>query len=733
MNHSRNFLRLAVLPSALGVLLSACGSEPSENLVTAQGAALHQAVDCPDLLAQIQADAVAKLDQQVALLKQDADGGRFTRPEWGADDVMGNDSSGTPNASPGGAGGTTGAEDGDSPGISGPSQHSETNTQVQGVDEADIVKFDGSRIFLVQGSEFFVLSAWPADQTQITGQAKVAGRAIELFVQDEKAVIFSRTSPPELTDKSRGNDSVPPDRACWDCWGGSQFTQISIYDVKGDVPVLEKEWIFEGDYVSGRRHGDFVRTVVRGGFKAPSLYSSTVERYDSFGRKKDQKRYEEELDQWRDRVAQDIHNTQLDDWIPRRFERKGSKWVPLSEQCDSYFAPEPGRVQMGVTQVVTLDWKKAGEPRVVAVLGGADTVYASQGNLVLGQQDYNWQFDDGGAQQTVLHQFSLKDEGTLYQASGFVPGYLHNQFSLDEREDVIRVATTIQSWARQGNETENRVYTLQAVGSELKILGKTPAFGEPGERIFSTRFLGERAYVVTFRQVDPLVAIDLSDVKNPRVLGELKIPGFSDYIHPLGENELLTIGQDADEGGMVQGIALQIFDVSDVKDMQLKQKKVLSQGSYSLANSNHKAFTFLPEQLGEGRGLLLFPLVDYREESRASLEVYEVSSTEGFKQLGSIDHSQYLLSCENYEEGGKYCYSRGQMQRGLYAKGEEGEFIYAVSSGAVTAHPLAHLDETLAEVELPESTPGEWGWGWADGGMSVGGSTGDEVSSPELD
>lgn len=697
-----------VLPLSLSALAVGCSSKSNDGLSTAKGAALHRAVDCNDLLEQIQADAVAKLDAQVALYKSGSYGmGRgFAEgdPVSGDGGVAQEDTGAPAPAAPGAGNG--GTDDGKA----GPDNHSETNTQVAGVDEADIVKTDGERIYLLHGNTFFLIDAWPADESRVLGSVQVDGNGFELFVQDGKATIFSNANPTDIPGAST-TTSPKPAYDCFDCggYGGSSFTKIAVYDVLGEVPVLEKEMLFEGNYLSARRHGDLVRAVVQGGFKAPALYSPDVNYFDSFGRQKAQSEVNVELDQWRERTASDIETTELTDWIPRRFQRIDGKWQELDLECDSYFVPEPGRVQDGVTQVVTFDAKKVAEPHVVAILGGAQHVYANTDVLLLAQTDYSWNWRGTDSTRTALHQFAIADAETHYQASGFVPGYVHNQFSIDESAGIIRLSTTEQivtdkeTWV---TETLNRVFTLQKSGKGLEILARTEPLGEEGETIFATRFVGDRGYVVTFRQTDPLIVVDLKNPKELAVLGELHIPGFSDYIHPLPNHQLLTIGQDTDSG-VQNGVALKIFDVSNPSDPKQTHVKSFGGFSYSEASGNHKAFTFVEDKLGTGNGLLMFPITSYDPTYTSRLEVLQVNAETGFKSLGSIEHQALLMqNCPTIarnETGDSYCYYSGgsDMRRGLQIGGDGKDYVYAISYGGLTVHPLSDVTTQLTSVALP--------------------------------
>ncbi len=367
--------------------------------------------------------------------------------------------------------------------------------------------------------------------------------------------------------------------------------------------------------------------------------------------------------------------------------------------------PEPGRTAGGVTEVATFDIEQPDTaPHVVAVLGSATTVYANQDSLVLGQADYGWGFGSLDHTQTLLHRFAIAKDDTAYQASGFVPGFLVNQFAIDEQDGVVRVATTDQivtnrdSWQMA---TENRVYTLEQKERQLEQLGKSEAFGEAGETIYATRFIGDRGYVVTYLQTDPLIVVDLADPAKPHVTGQLHIPGFSTYVEPLPNHRLLAVGQG--ENG---GLSLSIFDVSSPTQEPKRVQYHEFTASYSEAMFNQKALTFMLDKFGPDQSLLLFPITTYTSEYSSRLEVMQVSVQGGFTSLGSIDHAELLRSGCTYlsEYGGvSYCdYGGADMRRGLEIGQRDGDdYVYAISYGGLTVHDLAHLDAALATVQLP--------------------------------
>jgi hypothetical protein len=192
----------------------------------------------------------------------------------------------------------------------------------------------------------------------------------------------------------------------------------------------------------------------------------------------------------------------------------------------------------------------------------------------------------------LIHQFRL-DDGTAatYVASGKVEGRLLNQFAMSEHNGDLRVATTTDDWGGFGEQSESTVFVLRPEGDELREISSVGGLGKD-EQIYAVRFIGDLAYVVTFRQIDPLYVIDLTDPANPIEAGELKIPGYSAYLHPVGDGLLLGVGQDATDEGRTTGTQLSLFDVSDPTNPQ--RVSTLPIGGYSEVEWDHKAFLYWP-------------------------------------------------------------------------------------------------------------------------------------------
>jgi uncharacterized secreted protein with C-terminal beta-propeller domain len=273
------------------------------------------------------------------------------------------------------------------------------------------------------------------------------------------------------------------------------------------------------------------------------------------------------------------------------------------------------------------------------------------------------------SETTNIFRFSLADGGVAFASQGTVPGHILNQFSMDEYGETFRIATSVGHLARMANEntSSNNLYVLNRA---LETVGSIEDIA-PGESIYSVRFMGDRTYMVTFKKVDPLFVIDTSDPRNPKILGKLKIPGYSDYLHPYDATHLIGFGKDAvdaAEGDFAwyQGMKIALFDVSDVSNpKELYSTVIGDRGTSSPLLSNHKALLF-----DKTRNLLAFPVTVYEltdaqksASSRTGNEygspvfqgayVYDLTIAGGFKKLGTITH---YADDSTFMKSGSYWY-----------------------------------------------------------------------------
>lgn len=309
-------------------------------------------------------------------------------------------------------------------------------------------------------------------------------------------------------------------------------------------------------------------------------------------------------------------------------------------------------------------------------------VYASTTGLYVATQQWlDWEeiasIGRGpGRIETVIHKFATDEpRRTEYRASGAVRGTLLNQFSMSEHERYLRVASTEQpSWWDEGpaRQSQSFVTVLAEDGDELREVGRVGSLGKD-EQIYAVRFIGDVGYVVTFRQVDPLYTVDLSDPTNPRVRGELKILGYSAYLHPVGDGLLLGVGQDASRQGRIRGTQISLFDISDLDDPTRLHAEGLGQDTHSEVEYDHHAFLWWP-----ARSLAVLPVSGYSFDERAS-ETWtssaigaEVTRDRGIERVSSVSHP-----------------GREPVRRSLVI----GDRLFTVSEAGVMANLLSAWDE----------------------------------------
>lgn len=659
-------------------------------------AALQRAESCADLEARLEADAIAKMHRQIDTeIRLIEDG--WWDDGWFGEDQLGGDVAASTGA---GGGGAPDAGAGGGHGAASPS-HSETNTQVDGVDEADIVKTDGNYLYVLHGRELAVVNAYPASDLAIGSTTEIEGHPLEMFLADDKIVVFSSVDGTPLLSEA-GIDPRTPDYGygdCYDCGFYVGLTKVTVMSLDGASPRVDRELYFEGDYRSSRRIGSKVRAVLSGGYHPPSVqYHPDDPNFWDLSDDAKVAAYEA----LRTVNAQRIREATLSELLPYRFERTGGELSVLEPSCGDYYVPTPGSTEYGMTQIQSFDILDAGQPvSETQVVGHAQTVYANGQAMYLVGQSYRdpWFSAPSWAELSStttshIHKFDIQDLAPRYEGSGSVPGWVNNQFSLDEKDGNLRVTTTDELVSDTEWTTVNHLFVLADVGDELETIGSITGLA-PDESVQSARFIGDMGYIVTFRQVDPLFAVDLSDPTKPRVLGELKIPGFSEYMHPLdGGTHLLTIGRDGTDDGQVLGVALQIFDVQNPLEPKLTHKHVLGEG-YSDAEVDHKAFTFY-------QGRLAIPMVrwdhDFYEMTSSSLELFDVDAAGGITALGGVDHTSLFGQTQDVS-----CYYYGYgVRRGVFID----DLVYSISEAGIVASDAANPASPVATMLLPDTAMG---------------------------
>jgi Beta propeller domain len=547
-----------------------------------------------------------------------------------------------------------------------------TNNQVVGVDEPDRVKTDGKRIVaLVEGR--MIVTDVTGDVPVVVGRLSLGNRSVQgLFLAGDKVLLFGSvwTQFHPLTAEDTGF--------------APQFQSPSIeiveVDISGD-PEIVRIMTIDGQFVSGRMVGDTVRLVSS---------SSPVGLEWSFptgtGLRAEQKAIEEN--------REIIRRSSPDNWIPYYIVTDADgRTIDQGSLFECGRASHPTEFSgLNMLSVVTIDFGNGLDVvDSTGVLANGSTVYSSSDNLYVATQNWNdWRWaagvDDSAEPDGVttdVHKFDISDpQRTEYLATGTINGYLLNQFAMDEHKGFLRVASTSSpAWWGEQSKSESMVTVLEddRAGS-LNQVGMVDGLGKT-EQIYSVRFMRDAGYVVTFRQTDPLYVIDLSDPTNPAVTGELKIPGYSAYLHPVGEGLVLGVGQNADDQGRVKGTQMSLFDVSDPTDPTRIDQISLSEGTNSEVEYDHHAFMYW-----DPTGLAVMPLQQYNWNEKDGTESgffgaigFRVSEG-GLDEISRIEHPG--------AKGNDFDW-RGRISRSLVI----GDLVYTISDKGIMSSNLDDLDE----------------------------------------
>lgn len=548
------------------------------------------------------------------------------------------------------------------PADSGAGDYSTTNVQVQGVDEGDIVKTDGNYIYQVNKQRVVIVKASPAKSMKVMSSINYTDKNLvpqEIYLQGNRLVVIasSQANFPLYKEADGVKKEIYPSRRLM-----RNSTKAMIYDMtdKGNVKLI-REVELEGGYVSSRKIGT-------------SLYLVANDYVDYYS----------------------IQNGETNATPTYMDSRLNVGTVNVGYNSIRYF---PGAVDPNYMMVAGINIEGLDAANVTTYLGAGQNIYASTENLYVAVTNYSRANSDNTYDEsTQLYKFAMKDAQLTYLCKGTVPGTVLNQFSMDENGTMFRIATTKgNTWATDENISKNALYILDSM---LSITGKVDDMA-PGEKIYSVRFMGDRAYVVTFKTVDPLFVVDLKDPTKPAVLGALKIPGFSDYLHPYDDTHIIGFGKDTVEikgQAYYLGLKIALFDVTDVNNpIQKFSEMIGDRGTDSELLTNHKALLFSRE-----KNLLAFPVtlmeqkdtsgktekdqLQYGQFTFQGAYVYNLDLKTGFKLKGRITH----LSGEDYLKAGNNWYgSDKNVQRIIYI----GDKLYTLSNGMIKANAIADLKE----------------------------------------
>jgi len=516
--------------------------------------------------------------------------------------------------------------------------YSFTNVQVEGVDEADIVKTDGAYIYIVSGNKVKIIKAYPAAEAQVLSEIKLNGTLQGLFINRDRLTVIEGLGLYQMR-------LLYPEPSVYE----SGRTFIRVYDVTDRTdPVSARNVSVNGNYFNSRMIGDYVYAIIN----QPAYIQSESGEVS----------------------------------LPRMYFDGWSEAVPATEV---YYSDVSDRFDV-FTNVVALNLHNdAEEPtHKTFLLGWGSAMYVSQSNIYVTYSTYSTV-----AETTSIHRIHVQNSEITYEASGEVPGYVLNQFSMDEHNEHFRIATTTGhvGWVSEETMARNHVYILDM---DLDIVGRLEDLA-PGERIYSARFMGDRGYLVTFKKVDPLFVLDLSDPSAPRVLGQLKVTGYSDYLHPYDENHIIGVGKEtieAEEGDFAwyQGVKISLFDVTDVANpREIAKYEIGKRGTDSPVLRDHKAFLF-----DKSRNLLVLPVTVVEEPYSGyawdGAYVFHISLEEGLVLRGKVTHvdNDAALKMGYYN----YDYS---VKRSLYID----NVLYTISDAKIKMNSLVDLS-LINEINL---------------------------------
>lgn len=521
--------------------------------------------------------------------------------------------------------------------------YSGTNIQVEGVDEADIVKTDGKYIYCAKGTEVIITQAYPVSEAKIISRINMTHKVQDLYVNSDRLVVFTSHYP----DHFYSYEYAPTN---------NEYRSIlSIYDISDrSSPEEVREINMDGTYLNSRLIDNYLYFIITN----PAYI------------------YEDD--------------------VPLPSILEGDTWSTIDADCIWY--PNNTRGWMSYHTIASIDVQEEDDKLTTEtfLLDEGSSIYVSPTNMYL--------TSEGWWRETRITKIGIEEGAIKFKANGTVPGYVLNQYSMDEKDGFFRIATT---GTNDGRREGNNVFVMDL---DLEIVGSVEGLAK-GEQIYSTRFMGDRCYLVTFKITDPLFTIDLSDPQNPEVLGALKIPGFSTYLHPYDENILIGIGKETVESktgdfAWEQGVKISLFDVSDVTDpKELAKLEVGDRGTESNALFDPHAFLF-----SKSRNLLVLPILEaqidetdyvddevpldwYGEYVNQGAYVFDISEN-GIELRGTISHiddpDEYLMS-------GYWFESNLQVHRSLYIE----DNLYTLSDGMIKVNNIQSLEE-LAVIDLGE-------------------------------
>ena len=469
--------------------------------------------------------------------------------------------------------------------------YSKTNVQVENVDEADIVKTDGKNIYYIAKNNLYIINSESLDiisKIEYESDDKSAFYPTEIYIKDNYLVVIGSYREYE-TQNIQNNDEMGKVSVDYISTSSKHMVKTIVYDISNiQNPNISREVLLDGYYINSRMIDNNIYFI-----SSKQIYY-----------------YPEIKD---------------DEILPKIKDSSNiAGYTPIDCSDIIYFkdSEEPDYMLVCGFNITNND-----EAKVETFLGASSEIYASENNLYITQYNYT-------SSLTTIYKFNFKDSDITLQCKTEIEGILNNQFSMDEYDGNLRVAITYEQL--NDDETENtKVNRLYVLDENLEKIGEINDFAE-GEQIYSVRFIGKIGYVVTFEEIDPLFVIDLSDPTNPQIKGELKIPGYSSYLHPYDENHIIGIGyntKDNGHGGIATDtIKMSMFDVSDLENpKEIFSTNIGDDNTYSEIMYNHKILFYNNE-----KNLIGFPILT---GGKTGFVIYKINLENNFENVAEVLYS----------------------------------------------------------------------------------------------
>ena len=636
---------------------------------------------------------------------------------------------------------------------SAPDDVSDTNNQEAGVNESDIVKADDrGNIYIASGHNLIIAKGFPPQDLTTLKEVKLDGHITDLFLDKVKnrVIVISRYEEPYILDPSNPTPVAGVAFAPTPIQGS---TDILFLDVTTPAtPTVIKQLRLKGYFQTGRRIDDRLHLILRHYSDYNSIMNSefwalsnnfnqTVQKLicDSGETEPSVIANNPDVIAIKESLTSNITKTfdviTMEDYIPTAQQSDGNSdlaQVPFLACTDVQHPKISSNLNLQYISSIDTD---GANMSATAMINNSWQTYVSKNNIYVSETSRNWWWDTQDdtipSSQTAIYKFAISKQKPVYAATGSIEGYARNQFSFSEFNGDLRVATTQDDWFSETNdqgelfrrrELSNNVFVMRDNGNRtLETIGEVRGFGKD-EDIRSSRFLGNRAFVVTFRSIDPLFTFDLSVPETPKLMGELSIPGFSSYMHPYDDNHLVTIGRAGGNGGtgVGNGIQLQLFRVSDLTNPTLVHSmtpNVPTGWSWSSAEYDHKAFTFYKPE-----NLLAIPLQFSGSNTTtgfSGIYTFNVSIDTGFTELGKVDHADLALEyyCNNTmadlpnyqydcKDGGYVRWAA--PRRSIVMTDSSNVYLYTISDVGIKAGNITDLTTTLGSILFPEQAYPWW-------------------------